>query len=68
VYGYDAAALERLTAGVSEDAPLRELLAAGTPAAALLELRTPDIETRMAAMVASGRYGWTTTPERVGTT
>jgi hypothetical protein len=62
VYGYDAAALERLTAGVSEDSPLRELLAAGTPAAALLELRTPDIETRTAAIVASGRYGWATTP------
>lgn len=68
VYGYDAAALERVTAGVSGDAPLRELLAAGTPAAALLELRTPDIETRTAAIVASGKYGWATTPERVGTT
>jgi hypothetical protein len=62
VYGYAAADLERLTAGVSENAPLRELLAAGTPAAALLELRTPDIETRTAAIVASGRYGWATTP------
>jgi hypothetical protein len=59
-YGYDAADLERLTAGVSHDAGLRDLLAAGTPGALLLEMRTPDVDSRMAAMVASGKYGWAT--------
>lgn len=57
-YGYDAADLERLTAGVLPDAGLRALLAAGGPAAVLLEMRTPDVDSRMAAMVAAGRYGW----------
>jgi hypothetical protein len=63
LYGYDAADLERLTTGVLDDAPLRALLAADGPAASLLELRTPDIETRTAAIVASGIYGWATTKE-----
>jgi hypothetical protein len=53
-YGFDAADVERVTRGADPAVPLRRLLAAGGPAAALLDMTLPDTDTRVAAIVAAG--------------
>jgi hypothetical protein len=53
-YGYPAADLERLAAGVAPDAPLAAQLVSGGLWDTLLAARLPDDETRAAAIVAAG--------------
>lgn len=53
-YGFPAADLERVCRGVDATASLAELLTAGGPAAALLELVLPGDDARRAAVVAAG--------------
>ena len=57
VYGYAAGDVERVTRGADAERPVREVLAAGSPAAALLASMLPNVETRAAAIVAAGIVG-----------
>lgn len=53
-YGFTAGDLETVTRGVGADVSLRGLLAAGGPAAELLELRLPGVDERAVAVAAAG--------------
>jgi hypothetical protein len=53
-YGFPPDDVHRVTRGADLAVALRRLLARNTPAAAVMDLALPDIETRAAAIVAAG--------------